>query len=102
MAKKTIPKELWIQTPVVLRATAGLRMLTPEKAKVLLDEVRIPPFLTSLLSFSDKLVDTPTIPKRNKPHCVQDREKERQEASEKTNQCSAKAAVLRLSGASGN
>ncbi|XP_056624013.1 ectonucleoside triphosphate diphosphohydrolase 5 [Triplophysa dalaica] len=40
VAKKTIPKELWIQTPVVLRATAGLRMLTPEKAKVLLDEVK--------------------------------------------------------------
>jgi len=45
VAKKTIPKEEWIQTPVVLKATAGLRLLPQEKAKALLDEVRLPLFL---------------------------------------------------------
>lgn len=40
VAKKTIPKEQWIQTPVVLKATAGLRLLPQEKAKALLNEVR--------------------------------------------------------------
>ncbi|KAI2654565.1 Ectonucleoside triphosphate diphosphohydrolase 5 [Labeo rohita] len=40
VAKKTIPKEQWIQTPVVLKATAGLRLLPQEKAKALLDEVK--------------------------------------------------------------
>uniref|UniRef100_A0A8C1FVV9 nucleoside diphosphate phosphatase n=1 Tax=Cyprinus carpio TaxID=7962 RepID=A0A8C1FVV9_CYPCA len=40
VAKKTIPKEQWIQTPVVLKATAGLRLLPQEKAKALLNEVK--------------------------------------------------------------
>uniref|UniRef100_A0A672N608 nucleoside diphosphate phosphatase n=1 Tax=Sinocyclocheilus grahami TaxID=75366 RepID=A0A672N608_SINGR len=40
VAKKTIPKEQWIQTPVVLKATAGLRLLPQEKAKTLLNEVK--------------------------------------------------------------
>lgn len=48
MAKKTIPKEQWIQTPVVLKATAGLRLLPQEKAKALLDEVRLSLFLRQL------------------------------------------------------
>uniref|UniRef100_A0AAR2KF78 nucleoside diphosphate phosphatase n=1 Tax=Pygocentrus nattereri TaxID=42514 RepID=A0AAR2KF78_PYGNA len=40
VAKKTVPKEEWRQTPVVLKATAGLRLLPEEKAKALLDEVK--------------------------------------------------------------
>uniref|UniRef100_A0A8B9K6M1 nucleoside diphosphate phosphatase n=1 Tax=Astyanax mexicanus TaxID=7994 RepID=A0A8B9K6M1_ASTMX len=40
VAKKTIPKEEWRQTPVVLKATAGLRLLPVEKARALLDEVK--------------------------------------------------------------
>lgn len=40
IAKKAIPKEAWSRTPVVLKATAGLRMLPEEKAKALLKEVR--------------------------------------------------------------
>lgn len=40
VAKKTVPKEEWRQTPVVLKATAGLRLLPEEKARALLDEVR--------------------------------------------------------------
>lgn len=40
MAKKAIPEEEWKQTPVVLRATAGLRMLPEENASALLKEVR--------------------------------------------------------------
>uniref|UniRef100_A0AAY4B0P1 nucleoside diphosphate phosphatase n=1 Tax=Denticeps clupeoides TaxID=299321 RepID=A0AAY4B0P1_9TELE len=40
VAKKTIPKPEWPHTPVVLKATAGLRLLPPEKAKALLDEVK--------------------------------------------------------------
>ncbi|XP_076834246.1 ectonucleoside triphosphate diphosphohydrolase 5 [Brachyhypopomus gauderio] len=40
VAKKTIPKEEWSRTPVVLKATAGLRLLPAEKASVLLDEVK--------------------------------------------------------------
>ncbi|KAF5909719.1 ectonucleoside triphosphate diphosphohydrolase 5, partial [Clarias magur] len=38
VAKKTIPKEEWWQTPVLLKATAGLRMMPEEKARGLLDE----------------------------------------------------------------
>ncbi|KAM3870733.1 ectonucleoside triphosphate diphosphohydrolase 5 [Diretmus argenteus] len=40
IAKKTIPEEEWKQTPVVLKATAGLRLLPVDKANALLDEVR--------------------------------------------------------------
>ncbi|XP_067099586.1 ectonucleoside triphosphate diphosphohydrolase 5 [Osmerus mordax] len=40
IAKKTVPEEEWKQTPVVLKATAGLRLLPVEKANALLDEVR--------------------------------------------------------------
>ncbi|CAH1965673.1 unnamed protein product [Acanthoscelides obtectus] len=39
-AKKEIPKQYWSQTPLILKATAGLRMLPPEKANKLLDSVR--------------------------------------------------------------
>ncbi|XP_062393357.1 ectonucleoside triphosphate diphosphohydrolase 5-like [Sardina pilchardus] len=40
VAKKTVPKTEWKQTPVILKATAGLRLLPEEKAKALLDEVK--------------------------------------------------------------
>ncbi|CAB1335204.1 unnamed protein product [Coregonus sp. 'balchen'] len=40
VAKKTVPEDEWKQTPVVLKATAGLRLLPVEKANALLDEVR--------------------------------------------------------------
>ncbi|XP_058471715.1 ectonucleoside triphosphate diphosphohydrolase 5-like [Solea solea] len=40
IAKKTIPEEEWSRTPVVLKATAGLRLLPEEKARALLKEVQ--------------------------------------------------------------
>ncbi|KAM4633979.1 ectonucleoside triphosphate diphosphohydrolase 5 isoform 2-T2 [Polymixia lowei] len=40
VARKTVPRLEWKRTPVVLRATAGLRLLPTEKARALLDQVR--------------------------------------------------------------
>uniref|UniRef100_A0A7N9ATQ0 nucleoside diphosphate phosphatase n=1 Tax=Mastacembelus armatus TaxID=205130 RepID=A0A7N9ATQ0_9TELE len=40
VAKSSIPPSMWNITPVVLKATAGLRLLPGEKAKHLLDQVR--------------------------------------------------------------
>ncbi|XP_056151453.1 ectonucleoside triphosphate diphosphohydrolase 5 [Lampris incognitus] len=40
IAKKAVPEDNWKQTPVVLKATAGLRLLPEDKANALLDEVR--------------------------------------------------------------
>lgn len=40
IAKKTVPEEEWKRTPVVLRATAGLRLLPQDKASRLLKEVK--------------------------------------------------------------
>ncbi|XP_026174132.1 ectonucleoside triphosphate diphosphohydrolase 5 [Mastacembelus armatus] len=40
VAKKTVPRLEWKRTPVVLRATAGLRLLAAEKAQALLDQVQ--------------------------------------------------------------
>ncbi|XP_010730205.2 ectonucleoside triphosphate diphosphohydrolase 5 [Larimichthys crocea] len=40
VAKKTVPRLEWKRTPVVLRATAGLRLLPAEKAQTLLDQVQ--------------------------------------------------------------
>lgn len=40
VAKSSIPPSVWNVTPVVLKATAGLRLLPGEKAKHLLDQVR--------------------------------------------------------------
>ncbi|KAM3861309.1 ectonucleoside triphosphate diphosphohydrolase 5-like [Diretmus argenteus] len=40
VARKTVPRLEWKRTPVVLRATAGLRLLSPEKAQALLDQVQ--------------------------------------------------------------
>uniref|UniRef100_A0AAY4BWW9 nucleoside diphosphate phosphatase n=1 Tax=Denticeps clupeoides TaxID=299321 RepID=A0AAY4BWW9_9TELE len=41
VAKKAVPHVEWERTPVVLRATAGLRLLPPKKAQALLDEVEV-------------------------------------------------------------
>lgn len=41
VAKKTIPRLDWKRTPLVLRATAGLRLLPAAKAQALLDQVRL-------------------------------------------------------------
>ncbi len=40
VAKSSVPTSIWTVTPVVLKATAGLRLLPGEKAKHLLDRVR--------------------------------------------------------------
>ncbi|XP_030628843.1 ectonucleoside triphosphate diphosphohydrolase 5 [Chanos chanos] len=40
VAKKTIPRLEWKRTPVVLKATAGLRLLPPAKAHAILEEVQ--------------------------------------------------------------
>ncbi|XP_055362546.1 ectonucleoside triphosphate diphosphohydrolase 5-like isoform X2 [Betta splendens] len=40
VAKKTVPRLEWKRTPVILRATAGLRLLEAEKAQALLDQVQ--------------------------------------------------------------
>lgn len=39
-AKKEIPEKFWAKTPLLLRATAGLRLLPHEKAENLLNSVR--------------------------------------------------------------
>lgn len=50
IAKKTVPEDDWRRTPVVLRATAGLRLLPEDKANTLLKEVRHV-FLSALRQF---------------------------------------------------
>ncbi|XP_026886899.2 ectonucleoside triphosphate diphosphohydrolase 5 isoform X1 [Electrophorus electricus] len=40
IAKNTVPRVVWKQTPLVLKATAGLRLLPPAKAHALLEEVQ--------------------------------------------------------------
>ncbi len=40
VAKKTVPPVEWKRTPVLFRATAGLRLLPPAKALALLEEVQ--------------------------------------------------------------
>ncbi|NXH46321.1 ENTP5 diphosphohydrolase, partial [Dicaeum eximium] len=40
MAVDAVPPHLWKKTPVVLKATAGLRLLSEEKAQALLSEVK--------------------------------------------------------------
>lgn len=41
MAIDAVPPHLWKKTPVVLKATAGLRLLSQEKAQALLLEVML-------------------------------------------------------------
>ncbi|KAK5853175.1 hypothetical protein PBY51_006987 [Eleginops maclovinus] len=40
VAKKTVPRLEWKRTPLFLRATAGLRLLSSEKARLLLEQVQ--------------------------------------------------------------
>ncbi|XP_069787979.1 ectonucleoside triphosphate diphosphohydrolase 6 [Narcine bancroftii] len=40
VAKDSIPHDYWASTPLVLKATAGLRLLPGEKAQLLLDKVK--------------------------------------------------------------
>ncbi|XP_034041178.1 ectonucleoside triphosphate diphosphohydrolase 6 isoform X2 [Thalassophryne amazonica] len=50
VAKGSVPQSVWSSTPVVLKATAGLRLLPGEKAQHLMDQVRslflVSPFLS--------------------------------------------------------
>ncbi|GCB65857.1 hypothetical protein scyTo_0010017 [Scyliorhinus torazame] len=49
IAKESVPRDLWASTPLVLKATAGLRLLPGVKAEQLLDKVKevfqLSPFL---------------------------------------------------------
>ncbi|XP_034006521.1 ectonucleoside triphosphate diphosphohydrolase 5-like [Trematomus bernacchii] len=40
VAKKTVPRLEWKRTPLFLRATAGLRLLSAERARLLLEQVQ--------------------------------------------------------------
>lgn len=51
VAKSSVPPSYWTSTPVVLKATAGLRLLPGEKADQLLDRVRLTRHLISSLLF---------------------------------------------------
>lgn len=52
VAKDSIPQSHWKRTPVVLKATAGLRLLPEQKAQALLLEVTLEIFCTLDDSFS--------------------------------------------------
>lgn len=52
MAKDSIPRSHWKRTPVVLKATAGLRLLPEQKAQALLFEVTFEIFCILDNSFS--------------------------------------------------
>lgn len=54
VAKKEVPTELWKFTPLVLKATAGLRLLPGEKAQKLLDKVLFLIFRFAFQKFYDK------------------------------------------------
>ncbi|XP_041038967.1 ectonucleoside triphosphate diphosphohydrolase 6 [Carcharodon carcharias] len=51
IAKESVPRDLWASTPLVLKATAGLRLLPGVKAQHLLDKVKevfhLSPFLVT-------------------------------------------------------
>ena len=64
LAQKTVPEEEWKQTPVVLKATAGLRLLPEDKANALLDEVR-----HVLSPATDSLAEAPPVQETAK--CLQ-------------------------------
>ncbi len=45
-AKQVIPARLWNETPIALKATAGLRLLPGDKSKAILSEVCLSNMLT--------------------------------------------------------
>ncbi|KAI3363570.1 hypothetical protein L3Q82_012155 [Scortum barcoo] len=55
VAKSSVPSSIWSVTPVVLKATAGLRLLPGEKAKQLLDKVRLVFLESPFLSRDDSV-----------------------------------------------
>lgn len=55
-AKAFVPKSLWKDTPLVLKATAGLRLLRPDQADNLLNAVR-DVFLVSGFAVKDDAVE---------------------------------------------
>ena len=63
-SEEIIPKELWKVTPVSLKATAGLRMLSENSSKKLLEEVNVSTvgislnsnYVPDLTSFNIKLL----------------------------------------------
>ncbi|NXE11780.1 ENTP6 diphosphohydrolase, partial [Lophotis ruficrista] len=68
VAKKEVPVELWKFTPLVLKATAGLRLLPGEKAQKLLDKVKeifqASPFFVrdNCVSIMNGTDEVPTMP----------------------------------------
>uniref|UniRef100_H2T549 Ectonucleoside triphosphate diphosphohydrolase 6 n=1 Tax=Takifugu rubripes TaxID=31033 RepID=H2T549_TAKRU len=55
VAQSTVPASLWSSTPVLLRATAGLRLLPEQKAQDLLDTVIAVDEITPFLSGGDSV-----------------------------------------------
>lgn len=55
VAKSSVPPPLWAGTPVVLKATAGLRLLPGDKAEHLLDQVRALFLASPFLSRDDSV-----------------------------------------------
>lgn len=58
VAKSNVPPSMWSTTPVVLRATAGLRLLPREKAEYLLNTVRHGHDQQTILHLVDTLTQT--------------------------------------------
>uniref|UniRef100_A0A8C2E0Z8 nucleoside diphosphate phosphatase n=1 Tax=Cyprinus carpio TaxID=7962 RepID=A0A8C2E0Z8_CYPCA len=75
VAKDTVPETLWSSSPLMLRATAGLRLLPGEKATILLDKVR-EVFSESLFLYRPDSVsimdgtDEGTVSITSLPYCV--------------------------------
>uniref|UniRef100_A0A8C9XHC7 nucleoside diphosphate phosphatase n=1 Tax=Sander lucioperca TaxID=283035 RepID=A0A8C9XHC7_SANLU len=76
VAKSSIPLSIWNATPVVLKATAGLRLLPGDKAKHLLDTVRAlfveSPFLSrddsvSIMDGTDEGIDLCDLHRSDSP-----------------------------------
>ncbi|TNM99365.1 hypothetical protein fugu_012398 [Takifugu bimaculatus] len=55
VAQSTVPASLWSSTPVLLRATAGLRLLPEQKAQDLLDTVKLLLMKSPFLSGGDSV-----------------------------------------------
>uniref|UniRef100_A0AAX7VQK1 nucleoside diphosphate phosphatase n=1 Tax=Astatotilapia calliptera TaxID=8154 RepID=A0AAX7VQK1_ASTCA len=74
VAKSSVPPSYWTSTPVVLKATAGLRLLPGEKADQLLDRVRAlfleSPFLSTddSVSIMDGTDEVKNLKKQEEPN----------------------------------